>query len=202
MPEWIRLVAVVPAVVVGWPLAFAVTAAFHRVAFMLCPSELIVSGACTAPWFNVVEFVLSCNICSTCRNSGCCSSNPRGSEQAARCGMERFWCGFSSTSGDCCKRPMLFTWLQLCELCSASYSCGSRLSHAHPRSFASLVYLSSSPACSRRPSEWSGLAPCLIGGQPKTSCSRGRWLSWLLSLVSSSSMPSHLLAGPPPKSWR
>jgi hypothetical protein len=60
MPDWLRWVAVIPAAIAGWPLAFAITASLHRMAFALCPSAMIVSGACTAPWFQVVEFGLSC----------------------------------------------------------------------------------------------------------------------------------------------
>lgn len=46
----LRWFLVVPAAVAGWLIALLVGLLLHALADRLCPAEMVVSGACTAPW--------------------------------------------------------------------------------------------------------------------------------------------------------
>ena len=54
----LRWLAVVPAALAGWYLAFAGGIMLHSLATSLCPEPLLVSGMCTASWFPWLEEVI------------------------------------------------------------------------------------------------------------------------------------------------
>ena len=51
----LRWLAVVPAALAGWYLALASGILLHSLATSLCPDALLVSGMCTAGWFEWLE---------------------------------------------------------------------------------------------------------------------------------------------------
>jgi hypothetical protein len=57
---WLRWIAVAPAGVAGWYIAFLVGLGILDGATRLCPAESMVSGACVAPWFPFISKVIFC----------------------------------------------------------------------------------------------------------------------------------------------
>ena len=51
----LRWLAVIPAAVLGWYLALILGVLIHQFATRLCPAEKLLSGLCTAPWYEAVE---------------------------------------------------------------------------------------------------------------------------------------------------
>ena len=49
---WLRWLSVIPAAVVGWFIALAFGLFLLHVLDSMCPPEQIVSGMCTAPWYD------------------------------------------------------------------------------------------------------------------------------------------------------
>lgn len=56
----LRWIAVVPAALLGWYMAFLAGLALLSAATNLCPAESMVSGACVAPWFRYAEALIFC----------------------------------------------------------------------------------------------------------------------------------------------
>ena len=51
----LRWLAVLPAALAGWYLALASGILLHSLATSLCPEDMLVSGMCTASWFEWLE---------------------------------------------------------------------------------------------------------------------------------------------------
>ena len=56
----LRWVAVIPAGLLGWYIAFLAGFALLSAATNLCPAESMVSGACIASWFRYAEALIFC----------------------------------------------------------------------------------------------------------------------------------------------
>ena len=56
----LRWIAVIPAGILGWYIAFLAALALLTGARGLCPAESMVSGACIAPWFRYAEAAIIC----------------------------------------------------------------------------------------------------------------------------------------------
>lgn len=56
----LRWIAVIPAGLLGWYIAFLAGFALLSGATNLCPAESMISGLCIAPWFHYAEAVIFC----------------------------------------------------------------------------------------------------------------------------------------------
>jgi hypothetical protein len=60
MPAWLRWLALVPAAAVGWYGSLIAGFGARSVLTSFCPSDKIISGLCTAPWYAPAEDALIC----------------------------------------------------------------------------------------------------------------------------------------------